>query len=91
MRKAAVARSVAGVHCLYHEATYDDAQAFKAAARGHSTAREAAAVAREAGAQHLVIGHYSKSITDESLLTKQAAEEFGGKITAAKEGLIFEP
>ncbi len=91
MRKAAVARSVAGVRCLYHEATYDDAQAFKAAARGHSTAREAAAVAREAGAQHLVIGHYSKSITDESLLTKQAAEEFGGKITAAKEGLIFEP
>ena len=48
-------------------------------------------MAREAGAQHLVIGHYSKSITDESLLTKQAAEEFGGKITAAKEGLIFEP
>lgn len=86
-----VAKSVAGVRTLYHEATYDDAQEFKAAPRGHSTARQAAIVAREAGARNLVIGHYSKSIVDESVLTTQAAEEFAGPVTAAMEGLVFNP
>ncbi|MDE6110170.1 MAG: ribonuclease Z [Muribaculaceae bacterium] len=86
-----VAKSVAGVRTVYHEATYDDAQAFKAAPRGHSTARESAIVAREAGARHLVLGHYSKTITDESVLTAQAAEEFDGPVTAAMEGLVFNP
>ncbi|MDE6136905.1 MAG: ribonuclease Z [Muribaculaceae bacterium] len=91
MRRDAVARAVAGVRTIYHEATYDDAQAFKAAPRGHSTARDAAITARLAGAARLVIGHYSKSITDESLLAAQAAEEFAGTIIPAAEGLIFTP
>lgn len=91
MRKDAVARAVAGVRTIYHEATYDDAQAFKAAPRGHSTARDAAITARLAGAERLVIGHYSKSITDESVLTAQAAEEFAGEIIPATEGLVFAP
>lgn len=91
MRRDAVARAVAGVRTIYHEATYDDAQAFKAAPRGHSTARDAAITARLAGAARLVIGHYSKSITDESLLAAQAAEEFAGTIIPAAEGLVFTP
>lgn len=91
MRRDAVAQAVAGVRTIYHEATYDDAQAFKAAPRGHSTARDAAITARLAGAARLVIGHYSKSITDESVLTAQAAEEFAGEIIPAGEGLIFNP
>lgn len=89
MRHPRVAEAVAGVRTLYHEATYDDAQAFKAAPRGHSTARDAAITARMAGAGRLVIGHYSKSITDESVLVRQAAEEFDGPVEAAREGLIF--
>lgn len=91
MRRDAVADAVAGVRTIYHEATYDDAQAFKAAPRGHSTARDAAITARLAGAGRLVIGHYSQSITDESVLATQAAEEFGGEILAASEGLVFAP
>ncbi len=91
MRRPEVARAVAGVRTIYHEATYDDAQAFKAAPRGHSTARDAATAARDAGARRLVIGHYSKSIADESVLTEQAAEVFDGEIIAAREGLVFAP
>lgn len=86
-----VAADIHGVRTVYHEATYDDSQAFKAAARGHSTAREAAIIAREADARRLVLGHYSKSIADESLLVAEAAEEFRGEIIAATEGLIFTP
>lgn len=91
MRRPAVAEAVRGVRTLYHEATYDDAQAFKAAPRGHSTARDAAIVARTAGASRLVLGHYSKTILDENALVAQAAEEFVGEITAAAEGLVFAP
>ncbi len=91
MRRREVAEAVSGVRTLYHEATYDDTQAFKAAPRGHSTARDAALVARDAGASRLVLGHYSKTIKDESILVAQAAEEFGGEILAADEGLIFAP
>lgn len=91
MRKLSVAQAVKGVRTIYHEATYDDAQAAKAAPRGHSTARDAAIVARTAGAERLVIGHYSQSILDESVLAAQAAEEFGGEILTADEGLVFAP
>ncbi|MDE6541395.1 MAG: ribonuclease Z [Muribaculaceae bacterium] len=89
MRDERVARAVSGVRTIYHESTYDDAQAFKAAPRGHSTARDAAIIARMAGAQTLVLGHYSKTILDEQALVAQAAEEFDGRITAAREGLVF--
>lgn len=82
-----VAEAVKGVDTLYHEATYGDEGAYKAAPRGHSTAREAAEIAREAGAKTLVLGHYSQSILDESVLVREAAEVFDGKILLADEGL----
>lgn len=82
-----VAEAVAGVDVLYHEATYGDEAEYKAAPRGHSTARQAGAIARLAGAGRLIIGHYSQTIQDESVLTGEAAEAFEGEVTAAKEGL----
>lgn len=82
-----VAEYVKGVDTLYHEATYGDADDYKAAPRGHCTARQAGMIARKAGAKRLVIGHYSASIKDESLLVAQAAEEFEGEVIAANEGL----
>lgn len=82
-----VAEAVAGVSVLYHEATYGDEGEPKAAPRGHSTARQAAAIARQAGAGKLVLGHYSQSILDESVLVREAAEVFDGEVIAADEGL----
>lgn len=82
-----VAEAVRGVDVLYHEATYGDERAVHAAPRGHSTAREAGRIAAAAGASTLVLGHYSKTVTDECVLAAEAAEEFGGTVIAGREGL----
>ena len=50
---------VRGVDLLYHEATYIEEMADKAAQRHHSTTLQAARCALEAGVGKLVIGHYS--------------------------------
>ncbi len=84
-----VAKSVKGVDVLYHEATYGDDAGSKAEERGHSTARQAAQIAALAGAGRLVIGHYSKTITNEEVLVRQASEVFPNVI-AAREGLTID-
>lgn len=83
-----VIEDVKDVDTLYHESTYADDKADRAKERGHSTARQAGIVAREAGVGKLIIGHYSKSYRDESLLLEQAREEFANTI-AANEGLTI--
>lgn len=85
-----VAEAVRGVDVLYHEATYSDERAHHAAPRGHSTAREAARIAAAAGARTLVLGHYSKTIKDESILAAEAAQEYEGTVITATEGLKIE-
>lgn len=80
---------VRGVDTLYHESTYADDKASRAKERGHSTARQAGTVAREAAVGKLIIGHYSKSYRDDSLLLEQAREEFANTV-AANEGLTIE-
>jgi len=62
---------VRGVRTLYHEATYTKDMADKAAYRFHSTTEDAARCALEAGAEHLIVGHYSSRINDfESFLAE---------------------
>ncbi|MDE6469094.1 MAG: ribonuclease Z [Muribaculaceae bacterium] len=82
-----VADAVRDIDVLYHEATYGDERAHHAQPRGHSTARDAARIAALAGARSLVIGHYSKTVADTSVLVAEAAQEFSGNIIAADEGL----
>lgn len=83
-----VAAAVRGVEVLYHEATYGDDNVHKAKPRGHSTARQAAQIAKMAGASQLVIGHFSKTVENSDILVSQAAEEFPA-VTAAEEGLVI--
>lgn len=85
----AVVDDIKGVDTVYHEATYADDKADKAAARGHSTARQAGRVARMAGARRLVIGHFSKSYTSDIPMLEQAREEFHD-VTLANEGLTID-
>lgn len=85
-----VAAAIEGVDTVYHEATYGDDGEHKAAGRGHSTARQAATVAKAAGAKTLVIGHYSQSVESEQRLAAEAAEVFDGTIIAANEGLVID-
>lgn len=88
--KPELAAKIAGADLLYHEATYDTTMEAKAVARGHSTARQAALMAREAGVRQLMVGHFSKRYEgDEQLLLEQAREVFPNTILA-KEGLTID-
>src|SRR5262249_17369999 len=61
---------------LIHEGTFDAGMAEEAAAKGHSTVVEAAAVARDAGVRRLLITHISPRYTDVDLLREQARAVF---------------
>lgn len=76
-----VINAVQGVDWLYHEATYGDENLKNAVKRYHSTARQAAMVASEAGVKKLIIGHYSNRYDDLSPLLSQAQEVFPNTIT----------
>lgn len=84
-----VIKAVEGVDWIYHEATYGDENEKNAVKRYHSTARQAAMVAREAGVKHLILGHYSNRYKDERLLLEQAKEEFGNTILG-NEGMTID-
>lgn len=67
---------VDGVDVLYHESTYASDYEDRARLYHHSTARQAATVARDAHVGRLLLGHYSARYDDESLLLKEAQEIF---------------
>lgn len=64
------------VDVLYHEATYANDRKEQAAKYYHSTAEEAAMVARDANVSRLYIGHYSQRYNDEKLLLEEARKVF---------------
>lgn len=82
-----LAPMIEGVDLLYHEATYDSTNELRAAVRGHSTAVQAARIAKLAGVHRLMIGHYSATVDDVSVLVKEARAIFPDTI-AADEGLV---
>lgn len=84
-----VIEAVKGVSTIYHEATYADDKEKQAKARFHSTARQAATVAKEAGASKLIIGHFSNSYPNEETHLEQASEVMDN-VVVAKEGLEIE-
>jgi ribonuclease Z len=61
---------------LYHEATFSDSLADKAAETGHSTSSDAARVANEAQTKLLVIGHFSARYTNPFVLLREARAKF---------------
>lgn len=67
---------IRNVDLLYHEATFMEKDRKLARDTWHSTAREAALIAGEAGAARLLIGHYSSRYKDVSELVAEAAAEF---------------
>jgi len=78
---------VKGVTMLYHESTYTSDHEDRAKLYYHSTARQAATVARDAGVGKLLLGHYSARYNDESVLLKEAKEVFAESYLS-KEGLV---
>lgn len=67
---------VKDVNVLYHEATFCSADLARAQKTFHSTAVQAASVAKAANAGRLVIGHFSARYPDEQILLREALEIF---------------
>ncbi|MFB1482315.1 ribonuclease Z [Corallococcus sp. RDP092CA] len=76
---------------LVHESTFSDDEQERAVETRHSTAREAAQVARDAGAKRLILTHLSsRHDTDPGRLLAQAREAFKGPVEVAFDGLTVE-
>jgi ribonuclease Z len=76
---------------LVHEATFSDDEQARALETRHSTAREAARVAKEAGARRLVLTHLSsRHDVDPRPLLEQARQEFPGQVDVAYDGFSLE-
>ena len=80
---------IKNVDLLYHEATFVEADAARAKETYHSTARQAAEIAKRAGVKKLIIGHYSARYESTDVLQKEAAEVFPS-VQAVNEGMIFD-
>jgi len=71
-----VAEIVKNADLLYHEATFLDDMAGWAAKTGHSTARQAAQIAKLADVKKLIIGHFSARYKSVAPFLKEAKEIF---------------
>lgn len=81
-----------GADLLVHDCTFGDAESERARETMHSTAREAAAVAREARVARLVLTHLSSRYDREwQPLVEQAREVFPGPVDVAQDGWVVEP
>ena len=79
---------IEGVDLLYHEATFAECDLARAKETFHSTARQAAEIARDARVKRLVIGHYSARYEDLSELHREAEAVFPGTILG-NEGMVI--
>ena len=83
-----VAGIVDGVDLLYHEATFSRGDAALARQTGHSTAAQAAGIARDAAVGELLIGHFSGRYKEPDLLLNEAREVFPATRAAEEGGTI---
>jgi ribonuclease Z len=83
-----LAEKLQGVNLLYHEATFSKEHELLARQNFHSTASQAAMMAKEANAKQLLIGHFSSRYKDESVLLHEAQNIFPNTI-AANEGMTI--
>lgn len=67
---------IAGVDLLYHEATFTEKHADRAKATMHSTALQAAKIAKEAKVGQLLLGHFSARFHSTKELSDEAKEVF---------------
>jgi ribonuclease Z len=79
---------VQGVQLLYHEATYGNELAKLAREKYHSTAEEAANIARLAGAGQLLLGHFSSRYIDPAPLLEEACRVFPNT-ALCRDGAVF--
>ena len=77
------------VDVLYHEATFAESEVLIANKTAHSTAKQAAEIAKMAEVNKLVIGHFSSRYTDLDVLLKESQSVFP-MTELADEGKVIE-
>ena len=76
-RRPSLAEKVKGVDLLFHEATFSRKDDKLATDTLHSTADQAATIAKNAEVRKLLIGHFSSRYRDHSHLVEEARQVFG--------------
>ena len=87
--KPDIADIIKGVDMVFHESTYSSEDTTRARKHFHSTASEAATVAKRAQAGHLILGHYSARYDNEAKMLEEARAIFPNTDLAA-EGMVFD-
>ena len=78
-----------GTTVLYHESTFLESHKHLTTATGHSSAIEAATIAKKANVGTLILGHYSTRYDDIKLFKKEAETVFDN-VELGEDGKIFE-
>ena len=78
-----------GVDVMYHESTYLESDLDKATARFHSTAAQAATIAKKAGVKQLLLGHYSSRYKELDGFHNEASAIFPN-VQVTVEGITYE-
>ncbi|MEG0456102.1 MAG: ribonuclease Z, partial [Bacteroides sp.] len=77
-----IVSQISGVDLLFHEATFAESELARAQETCHTTARQAAQIALDAGVKQLVIGHFSARYENEQVLLEEAQAVFEPTILA---------
>jgi ribonuclease Z len=85
-----VATAAIGADLLVHEATFAAEESEKADQTGHSTAADAAVIARDAGVRRLVLTHISARYTREAPELLAEAQAIFPASVVARDGLIVD-
>jgi len=80
---------LANADTLYHESTYLQSDEEKAALRFHSTAQQAANMAKQAGVKQLLLGHYSSKYKETAPFAQEAQSIFANTL-ATTEGETYD-
>ena len=87
--EATIAASI-DADLLIHEATFAEEESARAIDTGHSTAREAAEVARRAGVRRLVLTHISARYSRDAHELEREAKQLFAKTSIARDGTEIE-
>ena len=85
-----VTEAAGGADLLIHECTFLDEEAGRAAETRHSTARQAAEVAVQAGVRRLVITHFSARHSEQPHRLEKEARAVFPEVVAAEDGMSLE-
>jgi ribonuclease Z len=83
-----IVKQIKDVTVLYHESTFLESHQHLAEATKHSTAKEAAVIAKKAKAGTLILGHYSGRYRDLEDFRKEALEAYD-HVELAEDGKTF--